>query len=162
MKAWVVSEMERLQDAGDNSLKLPNTQITLAENLQKSHEVGEGQTGDQVALGAFLGSLDDLITMEFVKDAQKADFLSICVRCTWLMSTGKIGEVPREDVEIGARRKCPLCRLIIDCVPAQSNSQSLSKDDNTSKPSQRKQDSNHAVLKIGRQDGKNIFRRHYR
>ncbi len=112
---------------------------------------------DRLTIEAFLRGLQKLISMESLEAIKRDCVPTICPCCKQLVDSNfefwRPGKLKRREVEVGALKlQCPLCRLIVDCLPPITDFQ-IPNTKRFSGLSPRPQNMTHAVLKVGRLDG---------
>src|SRR6266536_4688928 len=103
---------------------------------------------------SLLDFLLELTSMESLKVPKKANQFALCPSCTELSVSWSFGKLKWREVEKGAKYlECPLCQILMDCLPFAAFSE-VQDSKRSSTLSGNQPSMTHAVLKIGRLDGK--------
>jgi hypothetical protein len=96
--------------------------------------------------------LPKLTSMESLVDTKRHKVPQLCSRCKELTKTWNLSKLKWREVEDGAQRlDCPLCQMIIGSLPGVT---AVLSHGMNAKTSSKSKDITHAVLKVGRLDGK--------
>jgi hypothetical protein len=157
MNKWAVNMKECIQGQQSRTTPaLPDTTTTDANPFQNSFQF-ETKAMDPVTLTAYLPfwlSLKDLMSFTDAKDQELTKTPVLCSRCEESTKSLRTDRITRQRVDETARElACPLCQLIIDCVPPGSNTtDALKKADPAARSGPQEEIQRHAILKVGRQD----------
>ncbi|ERF76416.1 hypothetical protein EPUS_06974 [Endocarpon pusillum Z07020] len=154
LKAWAVGLMER-QDRLPERLSEETLLLSKADPKAgpRPDELGGCSAEDRMTLAPFIRGLQKLTSMESLEATKKHCVPSLCHHCKQLLDSDVglrgSGKLKRREVEDGARRlKCPLCQLLVDCLPPVTASH-ISNTTCSSGRSHMVQNTTHAVLKVG-------------
>jgi hypothetical protein len=78
------------------------------------------------AIEGFLRTVQKLTSMGSLEVTKKDSVPSLCTRCQKISSLSRPSKLMWREVEDGASRlECPLCQLIVDCLPEAQNMNSV-------------------------------------
>ncbi|RDL30113.1 uncharacterized protein BP5553_10391 [Venustampulla echinocandica] len=118
---------------------------SAADPLPMSHKLDVKSAEDTMAIEGLLLHLQNMASMKDLDRARKSP-ASLCARCTVLVQDFQPATLDKQEVNGGGAKECPLCRIILDCLPSMGEPQI-----SNAKPSNRPQNNSHLVLKVGSQ-----------